>query len=237
MRDERSPGETVIRVVSWNIRFGIEVDTAIGELLGVDDLVDADLLLLQEMDETGVARIAEALGAEHVFSSVAIHRQSGRDFGNAIVSRWPLSDPASVPLPHVAPVSGHPRAAARARVHVGDRELLVYSTHTETPALRLRRRVEQFRRIAADVEHEGADRVVVGGDFNTVTARGVEALTRTMASAGLRRASAVADPTFRRAGREVPLDHVFVAGLTASAAGAVPTTAASDHRPIWARLV
>ena len=217
---------TVIRVVSWNIRFGIEVDAAIDELVEVDDLADADVLLLQEMDEVGVERIAAALDADHVFSSVAVHRRSGRDFGNAIVSRWPISDAASVPLPHVAPVSGHPRAAARARVRIGDRELLAYSAHTETPALRLRRRVDQFRRIADDVGHERAAEVVVGGDFNTVTSRGVEALTRTMATAGLRRASDEADPTFRRAGREVPLDHLFVGGYTPTSSGSHPPPSA-----------
>jgi endonuclease/exonuclease/phosphatase family metal-dependent hydrolase len=222
--------------VSWNIRFGIEVDAAIDELLGVDELAGADVVLLQEMDQEGTERIASALGAHHTFSSVAEHRKSERDFGNAIVSRWPISDAASVPLPHVAPVTGHPRAAVRARVRVADEELLVYSAHTETAALRLRRRVDQFRRLADDIAHERPERVVVGGDFNTVTARGVEALTAAMATAGLRHASTDSGPSFRRAGREVALDHLFVGGLTAVAAGTIPSTSASDHRPLWAQL-
>lgn len=234
--EERRTTGGVIRVVSWNIRFGIEVSSAIDELLRVDELVGADLLLLQEMDEAGTDRIAAALGATHAFSSVAEHRKSERDFGNAIVSRWPITDVASVPLPHVAPVGGHPRAAVRARVGIADEEVLVYSAHTETAALRLRRRIDQFRRIADDIRHEEPDRVVVGGDFNTVTTRGVAALTATMASAGLRHASTDSEPSFRRAGREVDLDHLFTGGLTALAAGTIPSTSASDHRPLWARL-
>lgn len=222
--------------MSWNIRFGIEVDAAIDELLRVDELVRPDLLLLQEMDEHGSERIAAALGANHVFCSVAAHRKSSRAFGNAIVTPWPISDAEMLGLPHVAPVSGHPRAAMRARVSVADQDVLAYSVHTETAALRLRRRVEQFERIAADVVDQDAEQVIVGGDFNTVTTRGVEALRRSMATAGLHRASMDAGPSFRRAGREVPLDHLFVAGLAPKVVGVVPSTAASDHFPLWAEL-
>lgn len=225
-----------VRVVSWNIRHGIEVDVAVDELRKVHELARPDLLLLQEMDERGTARIADALDADHVFHSVTEHRKSARHFGNAIVSPWPIADAGELALPHVAPVGGHPRAAVRANVSVAGREVLAYSVHTETAALRLSRRVEQFQRVADDVRDRRATHVVVGGDFNTVTARGVDALSRALSTAGLRRASIEAGASFRRAGREVSLDHLFVTGLEPRSVGVVTSTAASDHRPLWAEL-
>ncbi|MEM9607585.1 MAG: endonuclease/exonuclease/phosphatase family protein [Actinomycetota bacterium] len=225
-----------LRVVSWNIRFGVEVDAAVDELVRVDELVHPDLLLLQEMDEDGSERIASALGARFVYWSVAAHRKSDRPFGNAIVSPWPITEWAAVELPHVAPVSGHPRAAVRARLRIHERDVVAYSVHTETAALRLARRIDQFQRIADDVRDQGVANVIVGGDFNTVTARGVSALVGVFASSGLDRAGATAGGSFRRAGRTISLDHLFVAGFETSNAGVVSSTAASDHLPLWAEL-
>lgn len=229
-----------MRVVSWNIAFGIEIDTAIRELSANPDLRDADIWLLQEMDGAGTATIADALGVNHAYGGGATHQQTGREFGNAILSRWPLRPLDELPLPGVASVSGHPRAATRAWVEVDDREVLTYSVHTETAAMRLPRRVAQFRTISSDIRGEAGRRaehdVVVGGDFNTVTERGVRALQNAMVDAELDRVSKLAGPSFRRAGRRIPLDHIFARGLAAIDAGVDWNATASDHMPMWVEL-
>jgi endonuclease/exonuclease/phosphatase family metal-dependent hydrolase len=229
-----------VRVVSWNIAFGIEIDAAIRELSANPDLRDADIWLLQEMDGAGTATIADALGVDYAYGGGATHQQTGREFGNAILSRWPVRPLAELPLPGVATVSGHPRAATRAWVSVGGHDVLTYSVHTETAAMRLARRVEQFRTISGNVreysQQEGNPQVVVGGDFNTVTERGVRALQKTMADAELDRVSHLAGPSFRRAGRRIPLDHIFARGLSAIDAGVDWNATASDHMPMWVEL-
>jgi endonuclease/exonuclease/phosphatase family metal-dependent hydrolase len=185
------------------------------------------------MDERGTAAIADALGAGYVYRCVGPHRFNDREFGNAIVSRWPMRDGVFVPLPGTATIAGQPRSATRALVSVEGADVLAYSVHTETPAMRLSRRVGQFSRIAEDVVATANERVVVGGDFNTVTPRGLAALRAAMAPAGLRPASVAAGPTFHGSAGSLRLDHVFVRGLEPLRAGVVSGTTASDHLPLW----
>ncbi len=225
-----------MRVVSWNIQYGIEAALAASEIDAAPEMRDFDVLLLQEMDEPGTVTIAEALGANYAYSSAGPHANTGRDFGNAVVTRWPIRRSAEVPLPHRASVSGQPRSATHAVVGVGEHELSAYSVHTEIPSLRLARRVEQFATVARDANRHAIDLVVVGGDFNTVTPRGVRALVDTMRSVGLEKVSSVTAPSYRRGGRDLILDHVFAAGFAGSTSGVVHGTTASDHAPVWVEL-
>ncbi len=206
------------------------------ELQQIEVLRGSDILLLQEMDEHGTAAIAAALDADYVFHAADVHPKSGRDFGNAIVSRWPIVDAAEIPLPHQAPISGQPRSATRATVKVGATDVVTYSVHTEIRTLRAAKRVRQFDVIAADAGRRDAGPVVVGGDFNTVTGRDVFALRRAMERGGLAAASLDAGPTFSRGGRRFRLDHLFARGLASIAAGVAPGATASDHLPLWADL-
>ena len=225
-----------MRVVSWNIQYGIESELAAAEIAAAPELRDFDVLLLQEMDEAGTAAIAEALDARYAYATAGPHANTGRDFGNAVVTRWPIRRSAEVPLPHRASVSGQPRSATHAVVVVDDREVSAYSVHTEIPSLRLARRIEQFATVARDADWHPIDQVIVGGDFNTVTARGVRALVDTMQTAGLRRVSSTTAPSYRRGGRDLVLDHVFAAGFADATAGVVAGTTASDHAPLWVQL-
>ena len=56
-----------LTVVTWNVRHGEQVKAVIKTLQEADVLRDADILLLQEMDEVGVKRIARALSYNYVF--------------------------------------------------------------------------------------------------------------------------------------------------------------------------
>ena len=88
--------------------------------------------------------------------------------------------------------------------------------------------------LAADANWHRHDLVVVGGDFNTVTDRGIRALGRTLRQAGLERVSMA--PSYRRGGRDLMLDHVFARGFTGATSGVVAGTTASDHAPVWVEL-
>ena len=50
-----------LKVVSFNIKYGEELDKAIIEMESTDKISKADIYLLQEMDETSVKTIAENL--------------------------------------------------------------------------------------------------------------------------------------------------------------------------------
>ncbi|MFK8025421.1 MAG: endonuclease/exonuclease/phosphatase family protein [Ilumatobacter sp.] len=220
-------------IVTWNIRFGVEIDAAIERLNAHPRLRNADALLLQELDGDGATRIAQALGLDLYYEAACRHPQTGRDFGNAILSRLPMHTKRVVKLPNVAVVGGTPRIAVRATAPVGGLDVSLWTTHAETPAMRRQQRREQFRAIASSIADDRSRRLILGGDFNTVTRRGVHVLSGLLADAETERVSLEDSPTLRRGGRSFALDHVFHRGMAPIAAGVVAPGAASDHSAVW----
>lgn len=217
-----------IRLVTFNIKFGEHVDRAADLLSRPGPLQQADVVVLQEMDPSGTEALAHALGLSYVYVPSAVHPSSGRDFGVAILSPWPLADARKVPLPHEHRFRGLRRAAAVATVRVPAGPLRVYAVHLESPAgMWGRDRRDQARAILSDIG-DWTGPVVVAGDFNgrsgadEVARAGFFWLTRLVHS----------DAWF------YDFDHILVRGLCADAgplAGvASDDTRASDHRPVWA---
>jgi endonuclease/exonuclease/phosphatase family metal-dependent hydrolase len=222
-----------LRIVSFNIEYGRQVETAIA-LLREDPLRDADVIALQEMDAQGVVRIAEALALNYVFFPSALLPKTGRDFGTALLSPWPLLDPRKLPLPHASRVVGTRRVATVATVDRGVDRFRVYSVHLPSPlGVSGADRRDQARAIVADAE--GAkDPVLISGDMN---ARDLGGLFEERGFLWLSKAGGT---TTRRYGLSFSFDHVFAKGLASTAtyeAGVVrDNRKASDHRPIWVVL-
>ena len=227
---------STVRVVTWNIQFGVEVEAAAQALAGLDELRTADIVLLQEMDDIGTESIARSVGLNHVFASSGVHDRTGRHFGNAVLSKWPLRDPEVVLLSHRSAVQGQDRIAVRATVSLDGIDVDACSVHTEVPSLSPPKRRRQFEEIAEATERWAPDRLIVGGDFNTLTGRGAALVRQRMQRIGADHVSAGAGATLRRGGREFSLDHVFARGLTPLDSGVVRGLEASDHRPLWVLL-
>ncbi len=229
--------EGKLKVLTWNIRFAEEVETAVSELQAIPDLQDADILLLQEMDETGVAHIAQALGYNYVYYPASVHSHHNRNFGNAILTKWPITADKKLILPHENPSNEQIRIAVRATVNMDGQALLVYSVHTETYWLSQGKRNAQAAAIVDDILAEPESMpVIVGGDFNAVTDPDVDELDAIFAQAGLERVSAGAGASVEVAGVGIEADHLFARGFTPKDNGTYPDTAASDHFPVWAVL-
>jgi endonuclease/exonuclease/phosphatase family metal-dependent hydrolase len=224
-----------LHVVSWNIRMGEAVEAAVLSLREAEHLRGADIVLLQEMDEHGVDVIARALSYNYAYFPSTIHPRTGRNFGNAVLSPWPLSDVVGVPLPREARSRGVDRLIVGATALVGNTPIQAISVHTETVKLPWRQRLRQFERLAEVAADWGKERVVIGGDFNTPSKRGVGALANLMARSDLERVSEGAGPTFRPAVLDWQLDHVFARGVCAVGRGVVKETRASDHFALWVR--
>jgi endonuclease/exonuclease/phosphatase family metal-dependent hydrolase len=234
-RSQAAPTELL--VVSWNVQFGIGAQAAADALLTSPRLRGADFVLLQEMDEQGTALIAEALGLDYVYTAASVHPQTGRNFGNAVLSRWPLSNPGVVTLPHKSAVQGQPRQVVHAMANLGAIRIRACSVHTEVPTLSSPKRLRQFAAIGGAADQWGRDALIIGGDFNTLTRRGVAAVSARLAPIGAHRMTEGAGPTLRRGGREFSLDHIYARSLTPRSCGVVAGLDASDHRPLWVRLV
>lgn len=229
-------GEENIVVITWNIAFAEEVEQAIEELAENQDLADADILLLQEMDETGVEEMARSLEYNYVYFPASIHSHHDRNFGNAILSKWPLSDPEKLILPHKNPRNGQIRIAAKAVADIAGTDVHIYSVHTETNWLGTEERQEQINAILADLP-DGEQLVIVGGDFNTLTPGSMESLAEQFEQAGLSRGGSEAGPTIGVGSVGLTLDHMFSRGLSEAAAGVWSEAKASDHNPLWVRYI
>ena len=224
-----------LTVVTWNIKFAAEVDAAIQELQSTPALADADILLLQEMDEEGVWKIARTLAYDYVYFPASVHTANGKNFGNAVLSKWSIVDADKILLPHRNPKNDQARIAVQATIAVDNHNVIVYSVHTETMWLSGEKRVDQVEVSAGDID-EAASLVIVGGDFNTLTPLAVDDVDAVMGAVDLTRVSAAAPPTFRVAGVGVYPDHIYARGFTTTASGVSVETHASDHLPLWVEL-
>jgi len=225
--DAVPPFPDTIRIVSFNIEFAKEVRRSIDILRGRPELRGADVVLLQEMTAPAARMLAESLGVHHVYYPAIYNRLARQDFGNAVLSRWPIVEDAKLILPARSRYAGTQRIAVAATIRAGLRTLRVYSTHLGTPAdLAWQGRVEQLSAILEDARDFPL--VVIGGDMNSgeigrvARAAGYDWPTDTIP----------AGTTFGR------LDHVFLKGLTPFAAGTTPIPpGVSDHRPVWVHAV
>lgn len=217
-----------LRIVTFNLRYGREIDRAIELFRGEATLRRVDLVALQEMDAPGVERLARALGYDYVYYPAVFHPRGGRDFGNGILVRGRILSDHKLPLPHPSRTRRLQRVAVAADVEVAGLRLRAYSVHLETPAeIWPWQRREQLKAVLADAGSSGP--AVIAGDFN---GRGL--LGRMAEQAGFRWLS-------RSAGSTVgpfAWDHVFARGLDAPARCGVvrDNRRASDHRPVWAVL-
>ncbi|MEO5589614.1 MAG: endonuclease/exonuclease/phosphatase family protein [Gemmatimonadaceae bacterium] len=228
LRDRADGG--VLRIVTFNIEFGLRVDAAIELFKAHPELTSADLVLLQEMSSAATARVAQALNMWYVYYPAIYHAQAKGEFGNAVLSRWPIMGDARIVLPNLSRYAGTERTATAATVLIKGVEVRVYSAHLGTIGdMSSARRREQLVKILDDAE--SYDKVIIGGDMNEPRV-GIVAAGR-----------GYAWPTRSgtRSTRFARLDHIFLKGLTASEvapSGTVrPPTRISDHYPVWVSAV
>jgi endonuclease/exonuclease/phosphatase family metal-dependent hydrolase len=233
--DEQAQLVGSLRVVAWNMHYGEKLDQAIETLESADELQNADVLLLQEMDAAGVETLARRLHYNYIFYPAAIHRQRREEYGNAILSKWPLSDPAKIVLPNWLPGWLQSRNAARATISVGNRDILLYSVHLDTTWMIPKWVTTQGQYLVEEVD-AGGHFTILGGDFNTWTPGSVVTLENGLEGAGLERLTEGTGYTFEWSGLRLTLDHIFsMAGLDYQA-GVYRQTDASDHYPLWAEI-
>lgn len=216
-----------LHLVTFNVRYGEQVDSAILVLRLTPELERADIVALQEVDAAGTERIARALSMHYVYYPATLHPKFDRDFGNAVLSRWPIVADRKLILPHLGRFRQTARIATAATIAVGGTSLRIYSAHLGTMAeISPNAKREQARAILADAAQY--PNVAILGDMN----------------------SHKIGEEFRLSGFQWPTehnprtfaigkwDHIFLKGLrlTRSSATGVITNnrGASDHLPVWA---
>ncbi len=225
-----------LRVVTWNMHYADQVEQAIETLEDVDELRDAEILLLQEIDAAGVETIAKRLRYNYVFYPAAFNPQRQKLFGNAILAKWPLQNPTKIVLPNFIPGWLESRNSANATITIGGRDISVYSAHLDLTWMFLMRHESQGEFLAGEAEEKG-HMIIMGGDFNTWTPGSVRSFDQRLDQVGLERLTQGTGYTFRWAGVKLTLDHIFSNTQIPYEAGVYRRTDASDHFPVWAEIV
>ncbi|MEJ2052278.1 MAG: endonuclease/exonuclease/phosphatase family protein [Calditrichaceae bacterium] len=230
------PAKDTIKVVTFNIKYAEEIDKALEELDEVRALRDADIILLQEMDNAGTYTIAKYLDYNYLYYPASL-QHSGKDFGNAILSKWPIEHYKKIILPYESPLNKRRRIAVTGVIDMGNTQIFTCSVHIETPWLETEYRVSQadslIRSIPGDYNY-----VIVGGDFNTASDESVELTDKLFKSANFTWITDNIGWTQDFMGiKKFSLDHIFTKGMRLVDAGKFKETKASDHLPVWATLV
>ena len=224
--------EGKITAVSYNINFGEFIDEAIEDL----SLIPLpDLIMLQEMDEEGTDRIAQETEMDYVYYPASVHRHQ-KNFGNAVLSRWPILRTQKLILPRRHPANKQMRIATKAKLDVDGTAVCVYCVHTEVYLTTRQYRRDQIQAITGDILNAG-EHVIVGGDFNTVRRTSIRRLVEYFEALGFIRASKGVGPTVKKM-RVSPsaADHIFTRGMSVVKAGRQKEINGSDHYPIWVQL-
>ncbi len=157
-----------LRVASWNLKsceFGLD---AVAKQLAA---LDADVVALQEVDRgtlrsgsrDQVRELASRAGFSHCHFFKAVDWNPG-DYGLGVLSRWPLEDLRTLPLP--VPRKLEQRILGSATVRMPFGELRVHVTHLTHVFTERALRRQQVRTILDTLEEDGHPNALLMGDFN-----------------------------------------------------------------------
>lgn len=192
-RSVSAPKKKRYRIAAWNLERGIHYDGQLQAFQQDPYLSESDVLLLTETD-MGMARsanrnvardLARELEMQYAFSPCYINlaKGSGVEYdaegenesglhGNAILSRYPLSNVRSVFLKNGKDkMKGREKrlgqqTAVVAEVQFPDQPVTVVAVHLDANSSQ-QHRAEQMADVLATVK--GSERAVIGGDWNTTT--------------------------------------------------------------------
>src|SRR5437773_577029 len=223
----RDPTST-FRVMTYNIHQGFNA----GQVPSLDMLVDVisrespDVLVLQEVvrgwmideqhDALGV--LAERLDMPYVFAP-----NIGDLYGNAILSRFPMTDVKRVHFAVQPSVKHQPRGAVGVRV--GD--VLIITTHLDDVADSSAIRQEQVRTIMR--EWDGEKVAIIAGDMNAEPGYLEMGL---FSEAGYGDLAEPAGPTTTMDDPPKRIDYIWGIGVIGSSPHTVMALGASDHRAV-----
>ena len=216
------------RVMTYNIHQGFNA----GQVPSLDMLVDVisrespDVLVLQEVvrgwmideqhDALGV--LAERLAMPYVFGP-----NIGDLYGNAILSRFPMTDIKRVHFAIQPSAKHQPRGAVG--VHIGD--VLIVTTHLDEVADSSAIRQEQVRTILR--EWDGEKIAIIAGDMN---AEPGDLEMSLFAEAGYGDLAEPAGATTTMDDPQKRIDYIWGVGVIGSNPHTVMALGASDHRAV-----
>jgi endonuclease/exonuclease/phosphatase family metal-dependent hydrolase len=225
-----------LKVITYNIRLARETEKAIDLLTNHNDLHDADILCLQEMDHRGVDLIARSLNYNYVYYPAIHHPRSARDFGNAILSKWPIISDRKIILPKSG-AGKLQRIAVNATISVNGTKISVFSIHMKIYTRRRQRRA-LIDHILSTIE-PSVKNCIVAGDFNTFSKSIRRTFLEPLKEAAFQSATESIGWTYKYwylLNKRATLDHIFIKGMSVISSGKVVNRKPSDHIPVWGEM-
>ena len=220
----------IIRVLTWNVHGGVGLDGVRDFSRIVDHIaaIDADIVALQEVEGRNrgdrsmpMTIIRDRLGHDGITAST-ISAPDG-DYGQVLLSRWPLVEAATYDL-SIGRLEPRRAVAATAQTPAGD--LRVIATHL---GLRFGERGRQIKALCAAFDEERP--TVLMGDFNHWYRSAQTVLEQEFAEFTKLRTYPARVPLFA-------LDRIFCrpAGILVTAEVFKSEPLFSDHLPLGATL-
>jgi endonuclease/exonuclease/phosphatase family metal-dependent hydrolase len=235
-----APDSSRVVAVTWNIERGVAFDRIARHL----EQQAADVVLLQEVDRfcdrsnrVDVARaLAHRLGMNWISAGEFQEVGEGRRrvacvTGQAILSRWPIENPAVIRFDDQSSAKwrlnpAQPRRGGRIALRATTGGVVVFSIHLESGERSNALRRRQLEEIIADAGQHAA--VIVAGDFNNTLSARQELVAALQTSDPI-------DVSSSNSSARRPIEWIFVRGLDGNAT-VIPAEGASDHDPLVAVL-
>lgn len=238
------------KVVTFNIEFAQNIEGA-QEMLMSRPLKDFDVLLLQEMDESGVISIAEAMKLSYIYYPAINHPKHKKNVGNAILSKWPISKSekfitgfsSSFPVLFEGTNYKFNKTATVAEILLNGQLVSFVTTHA--PAVNTSATKKDFANSIASFAQELGQYVVVTGDFNTFGTYEAKQTANSFRDHGFDWASHHVGSTVSSVKSVLSvlpktafqLDHIFIKGFDLKYISTVQQNGVSDHLPIVAEII
>lgn len=199
----------------------------------------ADIVGLNEMRAAGVAEgyepqtenLSQLTGLEHAYFAEAIQVDGPNPYGNALLSRWPIVDAKTIPVPDPAPERlgtdwYETRCLLKAKLQNGLTVMVIHFGLNPD---------EQVNAVRTVIDHLEVEKCVLMGDFNVLPDDPVLAPIR----ARMRDAAeAFVHPmlSFPSDAPDRKIDYIFVSPDIEVIEADIPAIIASDHRPHTAQI-
>lgn len=227
-----------LKIVSYNVGLLENAQGVLSDLMTLESLKNADVILLQEVaipiggPDDVLKEYSKVLGMSYVFSPAMT--LWNKDYGNAVFSRYPIQKYFKELLPLSSSEECNQRIGLVAQIIVNNQIINVASAHlsvrfpdtvgTETSRSK---QLEPLFKLLAETKKKS----FIAGDMNVYNPWGEKKLIAVGKTHGFVEVNLANGATFRT--RNFKLDRAFGMGLPHKSSGIETEAKGSDHFPIW----
>lgn len=222
----------VINVMSFNTQKALQIDKSVNELKQSIDFNNCEVLFLQEVTHAAVKLMADNFKLNYTF--IPFSEDNNIKYGTAILSKYKLEDPIKT-IFESKKINGRIRGICYSKIVLENKCIHLMSIHTETIVMSKRKRLDQISEIVEFLNevNDEEDAVIIGGDFNTLSAHYLSRIDLKVNQIGLIRVTKNLNFTAKALNRYcLNLDHIYARGVECIDSKKLESSNSSDHLPI-----